>query len=81
MTMTFTEIAAKARDFAQIHHPEGGVIGTNRDMVLVGALAEAMATFEHNVAQCLSDLAVNGHAEDISAALKQLRVPAPQEAL
>jgi hypothetical protein len=56
------------------------VIGTNRDMVLVGVLAEALATFEYNVAQCLSDLAINGHAHDISAALKQLRAEIPREA-
>jgi hypothetical protein len=79
--MTFTEIAAKAREWEPIYGSEGGVMGTNRDMVLVGALCETLAVFEYNVAQCLSDLAINGHAHDISAALKQLRVPPPREAL
>lgn len=82
--MTFTEIAAKARELSPMYGSEGGVIGTNRDMVLVGALAETLAVFEYNTARILTRSLPHPEApgEDdstIQFALQWLRVPIPQE--
>lgn len=65
---TFAEIATEARTIATSQRP--GTIDYAR---MIARLAEAMDTLEHNTAQMFSDLAINGQARDISAALKELR--------
>lgn len=69
---SFKEMAEEARLIATSQ-----AMGSIDYARMIARLAEAMDRLEHNTAQMLSDLSINGRAHDISAALRELRAEVP----